>query len=59
MRKSKFGVALTALHYLRKEDMSFETALRIQKTLTKDEFMTLQACRMPSGIKTALDLVTI
>jgi hypothetical protein len=52
--ETKVGVALTALHYIGKEALSFEVASHIQKALSEDEFKTLQACQMPDWMKTAL-----
>ncbi|RON16796.1 DUF6088 family protein [Pseudomonas frederiksbergensis] len=56
---TKVGVALTALHYIGKKALSSEVASHIQKTLSKDEFKTLQACQMPNWMRTALNLVSI
>lgn len=56
--KTKVGVALTALHYIGKDGLSLEVATHIKKALSKDEFITLQTCQMPSWMKTALSLVT-
>jgi hypothetical protein len=56
---SKVGVALTALHYVGKEALSVEVASHIQQALSADEFKTLQACRMPGWMRTALTRVSI
>lgn len=55
--ETKVGVALTALHYIGKEALSFEVTSHIQKALSKDEFKILQTCRMPAWMRTALSLV--
>ncbi|AZC84701.1 DUF6088 family protein [Pseudomonas chlororaphis] len=57
--ETKVGLALTALHYIGKEALSFEVASHIQKALSEDEFKTLQACQMPDWMRTALILVNI
>lgn len=57
--ETKVGVALTALHYIGKEALSFEIASHIQKALSNDEFKTLLACQMPDWMRTALTLVNI
>lgn len=57
--ESKVGVALTALHYIGKEALSFEVASHIQKVLSEDEFKTLQTCHMPDWMRTALIFVNI
>lgn len=57
--KTKIGIALTALHYIGKESLSLEITSHIQKALSEDEFKTLQACRMPEWMRTALILVNI
>lgn len=56
---TRVGVALTALHYIGKVALSSEIASHIQKALSEDEFKTLQACQMPSWMRTALTLVKI
>lgn len=56
---TKVGVALTALHYIGKKALTFEVTSHIQKTLSKDEFKTLQACQMPKWMRTALTLLNI
>ncbi len=56
---TKVGVALTALHYIGKKDLSFEVASHFQKTLSKDEFKMLQACHMPNWMRAVLTLVNI
>jgi len=54
--ETRVGLALTALHYIGEEALSMEIVSRIQKTLSKDEFKSLQTCQMPEWMKTALDL---
>jgi hypothetical protein len=56
--KNKVGVALTALHYVGKNNLSIEIVTHVKKALSKDEFIALQACKMPSWMKNALSLVT-
>lgn len=57
--KTKVGIALTALHYIGKEALSFEVVSHIKKALSEDDLETLQACRMPGWMRTKLTLVSI
>lgn len=51
---TKVGVALTALHYLRKEGLPVKVASKIASALSNEELMKLQACEMPEWMRTAL-----
>lgn len=51
---TKIGLALTALHYIGKEALSFEVVSHIQKELSDVEFKALQTCQMPEWMRAAL-----
>ncbi len=50
------GVALTALHYVGKQNLSAEVVAQVAKTLSSEELVTLRASKMPEWMRSALSL---
>lgn len=53
---TKVGLALTALHYIRKEGLSAKVVFKITSTLSREELIKLRAYNMPEWMRSALSL---
>jgi hypothetical protein len=51
---SKVGIALTALHYLGREEATESVVSKIVKSLSHEEFQKLRICLMPEWMRSAL-----